>query len=138
PSAVEGCPDVPVIPAGTPFPSGRALALFSQTAPPWSKVRMVSLPTSLGTRVRAYGFSSRKGYAMIFFNNTLVSIAVTAKIDGSSRTAFRAELATYGKAQYDESKQNRWVGPVTQELGAVSSSVSLTLSPYSMTALTLR
>ena len=138
PSAVEGCPNVARIPGGTPFPSARTLALFSQTAPAGSKVRTVSVPASLGTNVRAYGFSTRRGYAMIFFNNTLASIAVTARIDGASRSAFRAELATYGKAQYDKSKQNRWVGPATQELGNVSSSVPLTLPPYSMTALTLR
>jgi hypothetical protein len=138
PSAAEGCPNVPNIPGGTPFPSARALALFSQTAPAGSQVRTVSLPGSLGSNVRAYGFSTRGGYAMVLFNNTLASIAVTARIAGASRTAFRAQLATYGKAQYDESKQNRWVGPVTQELGSVSSSVPLTLPPYSMTALTLR
>lgn len=138
PSAVEGCPNVARIPGGTPFPSARTLALFSQTAPAGSKVRTVSVPASLGTNVRAYGFSTRRGYAMIFFNNTLASIAVTARIDGASRSAFRAELATYGKAQYDKTKQNRWVGPATQELGNVSSSVPLTLPPYSMTALTLR
>jgi hypothetical protein len=138
PSAAEGCPNVPHIPGGTPFPSARTLALFSQTAPAGSQVRTVSLPASLGTRVRAYGFTTRSGYAMILFNNTLSPIAVTAKVDGASKTAFRAELTTYGKAQYDKSQQNQWVGPVTQELGSVSSSVPLTLAPYSMTALTLR
>ncbi|HTA38110.1 MAG TPA: hypothetical protein VK760_03485 [Candidatus Acidoferrales bacterium] len=138
PSAAESCPNAPHIPAGTAFPSARALALFSQTAPAGSNVRKVTEQASLGTRVRAYGFSTGRGYAMILFNNTLAPIAVTARIEGAGRTAFRAELATYGKAQYDESKQNRWAGPLTQELGSVSSSVPLTLPPYSVTALTLR
>jgi hypothetical protein len=138
PSAAEGCPDVPHMPGGTPFPPARVLALFAQSVPAGSQVRTVSVPAAFGQRLRVYGFSRGTGYVMVFFNNTLGKMTVDASVTAASKGSFSATLATYGKAQYDLSQQNQWVGPVTQDLGSVSSSVPLTLLPYSMTVLTLR
>ena len=138
PSAAEGCPNVPHIPGGTPFPPARVLALFAQSVPAGSHVRTVSVPASFGQHLRVYGFSRGTGYVMVFFNNTLGNMAIDASVSGASKGSYDATLAAYGKAQYDLSQQNQWVGPVTQDLGNVSSSVPLTLAPYSMTVLTLR
>jgi hypothetical protein len=137
PSAAEGCPDVPGMPGGTPFPTARVMALFSHVAPGGYAVRSVALPNALLHRVRAFGFAGKSAYSMIFFNNTLDPVNVTAQVAHAMRGSFAGSLVTYGKAQYDDSKQNVWSGPVTQDLGSVSSSVPLTLPPYSVTALTL-
>jgi hypothetical protein len=44
---------------------------------------------------------------------------------------------TYGKAQYDNSKNNVWTPPVSQNLGTANGSATVTLPPWSMTVLTL-
>ncbi len=136
PNSYEGCATTPTIPGGTPFPPARVMALFHATVPPGSTVRPVSVPSSLHGSIRAYAFAVGSGYALVMFNNTLASAQVTATVRNGAGS-YTGRLRVYGKSQYDESKNNKWVGPVSQSLGSVSSSVPLTLQPYSMTVLQL-
>ncbi|HEV3091069.1 MAG TPA: hypothetical protein VGX91_06430 [Candidatus Cybelea sp.] len=137
PDPYEGCADTPKIPGGTPFPTARAMALFASAAPAGAQIRSASVPGSLGSRVRAYGFARSGGYALLLFNNTLHAIAIDARVDGSGKSGFSAILSAYGKTQYDQSKENKWTGPVSKSLGSVGTTVPLNLGPYSMTVLSL-
>ena len=73
----------------------------------------------------------------MLFNNTLKTIALDARIAGSGKSSFTATLSVYGKTQYDESKENKWIGPVKRSLGTVGTTVPLTLPAYSVSILTL-
>ena len=84
--------------------------------------------------MRAYGFAVGSGYALVMFNNTLASAPVTATVRNGAGP-YTGTLWVYGKTQYDKSKNNQWIGPASKSLGSVSSSVPLTLAPYSMTVL---
>jgi hypothetical protein len=48
-----------------------------------------------------------------------------------------ATITTYGKAQYDNSQQNVWTGPVSQSVGAWQHTVPVTLPPWSMNVVLL-
>jgi hypothetical protein len=133
-----GCPNAPKIPGGTPFPTARVMALMASRIPGGSQVRTVKVPGSLHTAVRAYGVAEGSGYALALFNNTLSSIDVKARVANSGKTQFAATLTTYGKLQYDKSKNNRWVGPVTRNLGSVGTIVPLALPAYSVSVLSLK
>jgi alpha-N-arabinofuranosidase len=133
-----GCQGAPKIPGGTPFPTARVMALLAGEVPGGSQVRTTTVPPSLHPAVRAYGFAEGNGYAFALFNNTLSKIDVEAQVKNTTRTSFAATLATYGKAQYDKSKGNRWVGPVKRSLGNVGATIPLTLPPYSVSVLTLK
>jgi hypothetical protein len=134
----SGCANTPKIPGGTPFPTARVMELFARTVPAGSMVRTIAVPASLRAAVRAYGFAQGNGYAVVAFNNTLTAVGITAEVKNAAARTYQGTLWTYGKAQYDFSRQNRWVGPVNQNLGSVSSHVPLTLQPYSMTVLVLK
>jgi hypothetical protein len=114
------------------------MAVLASKIPAGSQVRAVSAPHSLAPRVRAYGFAQNGGFALVLFNNTLKAIAVSAEVSNSSKKSFSATLTIYGKAQYDKSKANKWIGPVSRNLGTVGTTVPLTLDPYSISVLNLR
>jgi hypothetical protein len=133
----SGCAGAPPIPGGTPFPTARVMALFSSEVPAGSEVRTMSVPQPLRPAVRAYGFAEGRDYAFVLFNNTLSAIGVQARLQNSGGTSFSAALSTYGKSQYDRSKENQWVGPVRRDLGRVGTTVQLTLPPYSVSILTM-
>jgi hypothetical protein len=105
--------------------------------PGGSHVRAIGEAQSLRARVRAYGFAEQNGYAFAIFNNTLTSIDVETRVRNAGKTTFTANLSVYGKAQYDKSKENHWVGPATKNLGRVGTSIPLTLPPYSISLLRL-
>jgi hypothetical protein len=133
-----GCQGAPKIPGGTPFPTARVMALLAGEVPAGSQVRSTTVPPGLHPAVRAYGFAEGNGYAFAIFNNTLHTIDVDARVKNLSRTSFTAALATYGKAQYDKSKGNEWVGPARRSLGTVGTSVPLALPAYSISVLMLK
>ncbi|HEY6325273.1 MAG TPA: hypothetical protein VIW73_01980 [Candidatus Cybelea sp.] len=133
-----GCQGAPTIPGGTPFPTARVMALLAGEVPGGSQVRSTTVPPGLHPAVRAYGFAEGNGYAFAIFNNTLHTIDVDARVTNSTKTSFAGALATYGKAQYDKSKSNQWVGPVKRSLGNVGTSVPLALPPYSISVLMLK
>lgn len=136
PDPYEGCGKTPNIPGGTPFPTARVMALMSSEIPAGSQVRRITVAGKL-PHVRAYGFAQGNGYVFALFNNTLAPVALRARVANSGSSSFTAALATYGKAQYDKSKQNEWVGPEKRKLGTVGATVPLTLPPYSISLLRL-
>jgi hypothetical protein len=138
PDPDEGCSTTPRILGGTPFPTARVMGLLAGDVPAGSLVRSVTLSGPASDRVRAYGFAQGGGYAFAVFNNTLSAIAIHATVGNATRSSFTASLATYGKTQYDKSKENRWVGAVRRNLGPVGTTVPLTLPAYSISILTLR
>jgi hypothetical protein len=138
PDPYESCANTPKIPGGTPFPTARVMALMASEIPAGSQVRRVSLPGSLHDNVRAYGFALGSGYAFAIFNNTLSTIDVKARVKNAGKSSFTATLTTYGKTQYDKSKNDNWVGPVKRNLGSVGTTVPLTLPAYSASVLSLR
>ncbi|MBV8726097.1 MAG: hypothetical protein JO078_07990 [Candidatus Eremiobacteraeota bacterium] len=133
-----GCSGAPQIAAGTPFPTARVLALLARDVPAGSQVRKATESPSLHGSTRAYGFAEGKGYTLAIFNDTLSAISVKVDVKNSSRLQFTAALDTYGKTQYDKSKQNQWVGPSHKKLGTVGTSVPLTLPAYSISLLLLQ
>jgi hypothetical protein len=137
PNPNEGCANTPKIAGGTPFPTARVMALMAKQIPGGAGVRAVTAPKSLGDTVRAYGFALADGYAFAMFNNTLSAIPIEAAIKNAGKSSFTATVFTYGKAQYDKSKNNRWVGPVSRSLGQVGTTIPLTLPPYSVSILSL-
>jgi hypothetical protein len=138
PNPYEGCADTPKIPGGTPFPTARVMALMAKEIPAGSHVRVVHVAKSLGESVRAYGFRQGSGFAFAIFNDTLSPVDVKTRVRGSGRSSFTATLFTYGKAEYDRSKRNQWIGPHKKNLGSVGAGVPLTLPPYSLSVLLLR
>jgi len=132
------CKKAPTIAGGTPYPTARVMTLLAKFVPPGSSVRTVTVTKSLGSKVRAYGYAVHGGYVLTAYNNTLKAVKISFQLRGAP-AQYRATLATYGKAQYDLSKNNRWARPVTKRLGTIAASnLPLLLPPYSLTILKLQ
>ena len=138
PNPYEGCANTPKIPGGTPFPTARVMAMMAGAIPAGAEVRKTRVPQELHTKIRAYGVAEGSGYVFAIFNDKLSAIDVEARVLHAKQASFSATLDTYGKAQYDKSKEDRWVGPATRDLGSVGTSVPLTLPPYSLSILELK
>ncbi len=75
---------------------------------------------------------------MLFNLSATASTTVAVNLANAGSASYTATTQTYGKAQYDTSKNNVWTGPVSQSLGTVNGGKgSVTLPPYSMTVLKL-
>ena len=88
--------------------------------------------------VRAFATSQGTKYNVLLFNldqNNAVNVpvGVSALASGSGAT-----VTTYGKAQYDQSKNNVWTGSVTSALGSWRSSVTVALPPWSVTLVSIK
>lgn len=139
PDPYEGCSNTPTIAGGTPFPTARVLALLAKTVPAASRVRKTTVPSTFGTTVRAYGYAAGGGYTVALYNNTLSAVSVKLALQNSSKSSYDGSVYTYGKSQYDKSKNNEWAGAKMQHLGTIPvKSLPLLLPPYSLTILTLK
>jgi hypothetical protein len=131
----NGCPGATLPPYGTPFPAARALQLASFAFQPGDSViaaTVSNLPT-----VRAYVSKRASGYGFLMVNtdrSATVTVPITLK--NESRT-FTATAKEYGKAEYDQSKNNAWPGPNSTTIPSAGGSFSIALPPWSMTAITL-
>jgi hypothetical protein len=131
-----GCTNATAVPRGTILPTSRAFQLMSAVANNGEHSLSVTTNSSLST-VRAYAATHGSGYAVVLFNldennSHTVGVGVDALKSGSSAT-----MTTYGKAQYDNSQQNVWTGPVSQSYGAWSGALPVTLAPWSMNVVLL-
>ncbi len=131
-----GCSGAPTVPRGTPFPTARAFQLMSQVAHEGEHALSVTTASSLST-VRSYAATHGSGYAVVLFNLDetnahAVNVGVDAMTSGSGAT-----ITTYGKAQYDDSQNNVWTGPVSSTVGAWQHTVPVTLPPWSMNVVIL-
>jgi hypothetical protein len=135
----NGCDGVVnAIPEGAVFPAGNAAYLVSQFATPGEHMLTATVASSL-TNVRAYAATQGTGYSLMLFNlDQINSTSVTIGISNTPGSSFTGSTQTYGKLQYDDSQNNVWTGPVSQSLGTVSSTVTLSLPPWSMTVLKLQ
>lgn len=139
PDPYEGCSNTPAIPGGTPFPTARVIGLLAKTVPAGSSVRSVKVPGAFGTTVRAYGYAVGRGFAVVAYNNTLSPVNVKIAVRGGAKPSYDGTVYTYGKSQYDKSKNNAWTGATARHLGTIAvKSLRLLLPPYSLTVLTLK
>jgi hypothetical protein len=130
------CPSVTQPPFGTAFPRANAIKVAQQAFNVGDTVFTPALSSSLAT-VKAYAARRSSGYGLLLVNvdqNNPVTTAVAIMND--TRT-FTATGLVYGKTQYDNSQNNVWTTPVSQSLGQVSGSFSVTLPQWSVTAITL-
>ncbi len=131
-----GCYNATKLPLGVLLPTARAYEVMSGYIRSGERAAGLTRHGADGT-VRVFAVSRGTSYAVALFNmeeTTAVpmSIAVDKLAAGSS-----LHVTTYGKAQYDLSKNNVWAGPVTSTSGAWKGPVTITLPPWSMTVLTL-
>jgi alpha-N-arabinofuranosidase len=132
----DGCPAGTT--AGNIYPPGQAYTLLSQFAQAGSAMRAVSVNASV-QNVRAYGDTRGTGYGFMLFNlDSANAKTVSVGVLNGSRSSYQATALTYGKAQYDLSQNGSWVGPVTTSLGAVGSTLTVTLPAWSMTLVELQ
>jgi hypothetical protein len=124
------CPDQGVS-KGTPFPKARAYQVLSQYALAGENVITA---TSTNSAIRAYAATNRGGYAFLLVNiDGTNSQNPSIEIDNSSTSKFNGTNLTYGKAEYDQSKNGTWAGPVSSSLGTVGTNFSVSLPPWSLT-----
>jgi hypothetical protein len=126
------------VPEGAVFPAGRAAYLVSQFATPSEHMLTASVGSSLSS-VRAYAATQGTGYALMLFNlDQNNPTTITLNFANASKSLFSGTTLTYGKAQYDDSKNNVWTGPVSGSLGTIASGSNIVLPPWSMTVVRLQ
>jgi len=134
----NGCNSGLQVPEGTIFPTGNAAYLASQFATAGNHVLTTTVSNTL-TNVKAYAATQASGYSLMLFNLDNASSAnITLNVQNATRSSFTASTLTYGKAQYDDSANNIWTGPVSQSLGSVGNMVAVTLPPWSITVVKLQ
>lgn len=121
----------------TPFPRARVLTLVSQFVHQGEHI--LPLQAAMSTSgLRAYAATQGSGYALMLFNlNENDTLQQTIQIQGSTTAQFSGTASTYGKAQYDESQNNVWAGPVSSPLGTLGNPFTVSLPPWSMTVVKL-
>jgi hypothetical protein len=127
------------VPDGTVMPNGQALKMVSKFAVPGNNMLSTSVVDPSLSNVRVYGATQGSGYSVMLFNlDQSATKNVTVAVSNASGSSFNAYTATYGKQQYDDSRNGVWTGPVSKSLGAVGSHVTVSLPPWSMTVLKLQ
>jgi hypothetical protein len=134
---------------GTMSPTARAFQLFSQMAIDGQTV-LTATVTGDTTDVRAYAATSPGAATALFlFNdNETLSQPVTVTLSGKSSSS-SVNVTTYDKATYDLSGSltgtppdpagtSTWAGPTTNNLGAQTLPLTLTLTPWSMNVVILQ
>jgi hypothetical protein len=131
----DGCPNATPVKRGTLLPTTRAFELLAPVALEGEHMLGVSVS---GAKIRGYAMTHTGSYALVLFNLDKSSAAtVPISIDGLSAGSGYA-IRTYGKAQYDRSKQNIWAGPASSSGGAWNGSFNVTLAPWSMNVITVK
>lgn len=133
----NGCPGAPQVPLGTPLATARAFQVLAHYVRDGEHVLPVAVNGSL-PNVRAYATTYNRSVAVLLFNldqNTAVTVPVG--INGVT-SGLGADVTTYGKAQYDLSAQNQWVGPTSSTLGPWNGTVNVSLPAWSISAVVLR
>jgi alpha-L-arabinofuranosidase len=131
-----GCSTATAVPAGTLLPTARAYQVMAKAVHDGEHV----LGSTLGgasVNLRAYAMSDGNGYALVLFNLTQTkTAAVTVAVDGFTGSAAVTQT-TYGKAEYDLSQGHLWVAPVTTQSAASGGTATVTLPPWSISAITI-
>jgi hypothetical protein len=127
---------VPSIPYGTAFPSAHAASLFGEFSAPNERLLQTNIAQKY-SKIRAYTASHGRGYRVLLFNldrDASASLPLTLTQKSGQWTA---KQTTYGKAEYDQSRNNRWASPTRKTLGKISSGAKVTLPPWSMSVISL-
>ncbi len=133
----DGCRNAPKIALGVPFPTARALTMLRDVARDGEHMLDVTVAGPAAT-LRAYGMTHRRDRILLLFNLDGSNAAkVLAGIAGVPRGS-GATMTTYGRLQYDRSRQGQWEGPVTTGFGPWTDRLPIELPPWSMSVLTIR
>jgi hypothetical protein len=130
------CPSIAQPPLGTAFPRANALQVVQQAFNAGDTVFAPAVSSSLAT-VKAYGRRRGSGYGLLLVNTDQNHTVTTAVGILNDAKTFTISSLVYGRAQYDNSQNNVWTTPVSQSLGRRHGSFSITLPPWSVTAITL-
>jgi hypothetical protein len=129
-----GC-SYPQPPIGTPFPRANAIQVAQRAFKDGDTV--VAPTVTGGADLKPYATKRTSGYGLLLVNiNKQHGLATTVTIKNDARS-FNADSLAYGRAQYDNSKNGVWTGPVSKSLGTVRRVFRVTLPPWSATAITL-
>jgi len=132
-----GCPSAPSLPLGVLLPTARAYQVLEKFGDNGGKVLGSTVSSSLPL-VRAYGATRGPGYSVLLFNlDEHSSAKVTVTIANAAKSSYVATQTVYDKTRYDASKNNVWLGPTTTKLGTISPTFTVTLTPWSITAIDL-
>ncbi len=130
-----GCPNAAGLKLGVPLPTAQALTLIGKVALDGEHMLPATLAGAPAT-LRAYAMTQCTGYAAVLFNLDPTNAAtLTVSINGLA--AGRTHSLRYDKAQYDHSRNHVWLGLKPQPLGAWTTAFPVTLTPWSMTVLTI-
>jgi hypothetical protein len=122
------CTGAPNVPLGTLLPTARAYQVLSQFAVTGEHMVGVSLGDSLPT-IRAWAATSGSGYALLLVNVDSATTKTAPLVIKGHSLPSSVSVTTYGKAQYDDSKNNIWTGPTQSSV----TTGSITLPPWSLT-----
>lgn len=140
------CPDAG--PMGTMSPTARAFQLFSNVA---VNGETVLTPTVTGdtTDVVAYAATHSGGTALVLFNrNETTPQTVVVTVSGKTSST-GVTMITYDKALYDLSGSpsgtppdpngtSTWADPTTNNMGAQTLPMTITLTPWSMNVILIK
>jgi hypothetical protein len=130
-----GCSNAPALALGVPLPTARAIKLFGYLAAPGAHMLPATLSGAPGT-LRAYAsLHQGKVVALLFNLDQNSAAALTATVSGQAVT--QAMTWVYDKAIYDKSQTGVWAGPALAFPAVSGASATVTLPPWSITALTL-
>ncbi len=126
----------PIVPEGALSPSGQAFRLVSELARPGEHL----LRTASGSSdVLAYAATQGSGYALLLVHlDPDEQSTMTVSLQGAKAAKYRASTQIYGKAQYESSRMNVWLGPVSADLGVVQNHLAVTLPPWSIALVRLQ
>jgi hypothetical protein len=122
------CTGAPNVPLGTLLPTARAYQVLSQFAVTGEHMVAVTLGDSLPT-IRAWAATSGSGYALLLVNVDSATTKTAPLVIKGHALPSSVSVTTYGKAQYDDSKNNTWTGPTQSSV----TTGSITLPPWSLT-----
>jgi hypothetical protein len=128
--------EVPSIPFGTAFPTAHAATLFGEFAAPRERLLQTRVATAF-PNLRVYTATRGKGYRVLLFNLDAKNSAKLPLQFNGVAGAWKAQQVTYGKAEYDQSRYGKWVGPTRKSLGRVKSGAAVTVPPWSMNVISL-
>jgi hypothetical protein len=133
-----GCSgSIATIPLGTLLPTARIYQLFATSGFATDGEHAIGVTTPAGSLVRAYAATHGNGLVLALFNlDPDQSTDVPVTIDGLKAGATFTSM-TYGKSEYDTSRDGTWSGPTRHGRAPWPFVQSVHLPPYSVTIETI-
>ncbi len=125
----------PIVPDGALSPSGVAFQLVTAFARPGAQLLAA---TADSPDIRVYAATDGAGYALLLFNlHEARPARIELALHHAGAVRYTASARTYGRAQYDSSRNGAWPGAAQRRLGVVGNTFALTLPPWSITLIRL-